>query len=66
MNSLQINNILKKKLGYVFKGVYAIDQIAGLKPSAPAAYVINTKPITSLGGTLARRIHNIKSKSRVF
>ena len=49
MNSLQINNILKKKLGYVFKGVYAIDQIAGLKPSAPAAYVINTKPITSFG-----------------
>ena len=49
MNGLQINNILKKKLGRVFKGVYAIDQIAGLKPSAPAAYVINTKPISSSG-----------------
>ena len=49
MNSLQINNILKKKLGRVFKGVYAIDQIARLKPIVPAAYVINTKPITSPG-----------------
>ena len=49
MNSLQINNILKRKLGHVFKGVYAIDQIAEVKPSAPAAYVINSKPITSFG-----------------
>ena len=49
MNSLQINNILKKKLGRVFKGVYALDQIASLKPSVPAAYVINTKPIRSSG-----------------
>ena len=49
MNGLQINNILKKKLGGVFKGVYAIDQIARLKPIVPAAYVINTKPITSPG-----------------
>ena len=47
MNSLQFNNILKKKLGRVFKGVYALDQIARLKPTVPAAYVINTKPIAS-------------------
>ena len=47
MNSLQINNILKKKLGRVFKGVYALDQLARLKPCAPAAYVFNTKPITA-------------------
>ena len=49
MNGLQINNILKKKLGRVFKGVHALDQIARLKPRAPAAYVFNTKPSTSPG-----------------
>ena len=49
MNSLQINNILKKKLGRVFKGVYALDQITRLKPIVPAVYVINTKPIMSAG-----------------
>ena len=49
MNSLQINNILKTKLGRVFKGVHALDQIARLKPRAPAPYVSNTKPITSPG-----------------
>ena len=45
MNSLQINNILKKQLGRVFKGVYALDQLAHLKLRAPAAHVFNTKPI---------------------
>ena len=49
MNSLQINNILKSELGEVFRGVYAIDQIASLKPSAPSAYVFNTKPTGSSG-----------------
>ena len=42
MNSLQINNILKKKLGRVFKGVRALDQIASLKPRVRAAYVFKT------------------------
>ena len=49
MNGLQINNILKKNLGGVFKGVYALDQIVNLKPSAPAAYVFNTEPIRAPG-----------------
>ena len=49
MNTLQINNILKKELGHVFKGVYALDQIARLNPRVPAAYVFNTKPSTSPG-----------------
>ena len=49
MNGLQINNILKKNLGGVFKGVYALDQIANLKPSVPAAYVFNTDPIRAPG-----------------
>ena len=44
MNSLQINNILKKKLRRVFKGVRTLDQIASLKPCVPAMYVFNTKP----------------------
>ena len=41
MNSLQINNILKKELGRVFKGVRVLDQIASLKPRAPVEYVFN-------------------------
>ena len=49
MNTLQINNILKKEIGCVFKGVYALDQITRLKPRFPAAYVFNTKPSTSPG-----------------
>ena len=49
MNSLQINNILKEKLGRVFKGVCALDQIANLKPRIPAVYVFNTKPRTTPG-----------------
>ena len=49
MNTLQINNILKKKLGRVFKGVHALDQLACLNRHAPAAYVFNTKPITAPG-----------------
>ena len=49
MNSLQINNILSSELGEVFKGVYAIDQIARLKRIAPSAYVFNTKPTGTPG-----------------
>ena len=49
MNILQINNILKQKLGRVFKGVHALDQLACLNPHAPAAFVFNTKPITAPG-----------------
>ena len=49
MNTLQINNILKKEIGRVFKGVYALDQITRLKPRFLAAYVFNTKPSTSPG-----------------
>ena len=49
MNTLQIYNILKKELGHVFKGVYALDQVPNLKPRIPAAYVFNTKPSASPG-----------------
>ena len=49
MNTLQINNILKKELGQVFKGVRASGQIASLKPRVPAAYVFNMKPSTNPG-----------------
>ena len=49
MDNFQINNFLKKKLGHVFKGVYARDQLAALKTQSPACYVVNTHPITSPG-----------------
>ena len=43
--TFQADNILKKKLGDVFKGTYGRDQLAALKTQAPACYVINMDPI---------------------
>ena len=48
MDSFQIKNILSKKLGSIFKGVYTRDQLLSLKMRVPT-YVFNTKPGNSPG-----------------
>ena len=47
MDTSEIKNILNTKLGSVFKGAYARNQLMSLNTCAPAYYVVNTKPIAS-------------------
>lgn len=45
MNGVEIKDILSKRLGKQFKGVYSKDEVNALKrENRPSAYVFNTKP----------------------
>ena len=47
MNSLTMNDILKKSLGSSFKGVYSIDQWRSIpRTSTTSSYIFNTVPHT--------------------
>ena len=42
--AIELEFILTQRMGSVFKGVYAKDQLSDIPTEAPAAYVINSDP----------------------
>ena len=45
MNGIEIKDILSKRLGKQFKGVYSKDEVEALQQeNRPSAYVFNTRP----------------------